>query len=1745
VLKTASAKKSNGQPPPHKESKGSGTPQPAANPLWQLLSVSSTGLQAKLTVSQSGDPHEQEADRIADQVMRMPAPGGADSKPTNRAALSVQTKAKSLEDEEQTVHRDTDGPQRRAAFTAPAEVHNTLQSPGSPLAPATRSFFEPRFGYDLSNVRVHTDALAGESAQAIRANAYTAQDHIAFRAGQYSPETDAGRALLAHELTHVLQQGAATPKEKTHAPSPNGSSAANGNGSSAANGNGKAPSVAQTASPQVAREVRTEAEPATPIVQPSWSLPLSTITPRIQRAPGDPQKVAKPVDSIVTGDVTVRVFPEQGLMSFTLVDEPWITVRWEPGSARFPNVKITSTSLSDKIEVEVSAPYDLRVTVNHGTEESYAARMLAGTSFFHKYTAGGGNVLVNEHLPGSALVPAVYTEKNHYDGHDLRIDFNPEVMEAPPAPPINEPPPFWWEFDRVEQLDAFALAHPKYYWVATQPAAGGRMRAINLTEKDLQTALVRFREDPEIAASIFRFYENGIAWTDLDPLYYMFFAYPVAAKIGAPGDAPECLIFTHGKGSYGRYALTHEEALSVWTQLEELDTAEGADAVAAVNVEGLGQFYSLMVAGKTAVWELDVDYFRKRDLFLANVLMRKQGGGADWSDLFHEDLAIWEHYLRYALDRDEALIDPELAAIIDTDSDFVSAAGERVYERVEESARLTALSAVGAAIRGIEVYTDEDNLRALVLQFPFMSTKERFDALTFLGTSPFLVPVVEFVLRNSESAQLVAMGESAYGITLSVLMVGIEGHHKELQNTYSQLADANALLLEGEFGDEVRKVTYERYGFGLDPHLYPHESVEDARAWTGRQTTQGLSFFGTEAGYLYASEAAARARHERHMKYLKIALVVAASVALVIVSAGAGVAVAGLVVGTEATGVAAAVGFTIEVAVSSMIVTAVGPGLSTFIMTEGSLDPEAYKEAYSHWGRDFLVNFVTFGFFKGLSIAIEAGAMAAAGGKEAFEASAAWQRGAIAARVITSGSAMFGISMLSHRLESGKWPEGESLHEVLFETGLSIVLLEMGSFMARGSMQKIQSWARTKRIGAGVVAEMNAIRVEVTALNEAAAKFNADPIGKKSTGMDLLAKQEALLKRQAEVIKGLKDSFGKAADAEAFNKLIAKELAEINARLNEIRGVVAFGKAEVRPMAAGGSGDVAEFTYKRGTEQELKDYFGKENVTDVGGVLEVMVGGATGKKLIFRPATNTAAGIMPSGAHTPDALIAWRNTAVTRIRGILERAGKLAADKPVLREVAKADPSTMDLAKMRDFEKLLDRAEKLLTNLEKGGPLSQISITKDGASTEDWRLRLVAERDRLLSRASLVGKENDPLVTDMSKLPMKRAGLKENTLENYRQIIDKARTMIDKAQAARLTALNQAAGGGPAPIADLQTRLSDRRADVLRRAKLFKTAKSRYILDVKSLAIGGAKKYSTLSGSEEIIARAEAKLDALAKKALDDAVTLHGPDVVTNVRAGPGLEKLTDAQVGDVMRMLGSANKLPAEALRGALLAAYAADATTPISIKRLVALSRSPAELEFVLTTFGMLRDAQVGGSFRMLRDGVSSGDKWVGAVWEMKLARMVIGIDKIRSFEVPKTTATGNRVIDILLLDGRTVEAKDWANWLPDKVQEQFFRDLEINTVDGTVASGMEKIRWIFSDPPPVSVADIRATMKTALEDFIVKKGLTKDKADALRDAFDAHSSLVESPKLGLPAAKPGVETPPKKTEVPPPPPRKDDEE
>ena len=95
----------------------------------------------------------------------------------------------------------------KPAGTTPAVSGPISLGQGRPLPPATRRYFEPRFGYDFSGVRVHADSNAARATRAVNARAFTLGRSIAFSPGQYDPDSHSGRRLLAHELTHVVQQG--------------------------------------------------------------------------------------------------------------------------------------------------------------------------------------------------------------------------------------------------------------------------------------------------------------------------------------------------------------------------------------------------------------------------------------------------------------------------------------------------------------------------------------------------------------------------------------------------------------------------------------------------------------------------------------------------------------------------------------------------------------------------------------------------------------------------------------------------------------------------------------------------------------------------------------------------------------------------------------------------------------------------------------------------------------------------------------------------------------------------------------------------------------------------------------------------------------------------------------------------------------------------------------------------------------------------------------------------------------------------------------------------------------------------------------------------------------------------------------------------------------------------------------------------------------------------------------------------
>jgi hypothetical protein len=168
-------------------------------------------VQQKLTIGKVDDPLEHEADRIADRIME--APTAEPSIGSAPPQLSRKCAECAEEDEAQMLQTKRVREREPAAEYAPDPVYKTLGSSGQALDGAVRTYFETRFGYDFSRVRVHNDGAAHEAAVSVDAKAYTAGSHLVFAAGQYAPHTPQGKHLLAHELTHVVQQsGGGAPR---------------------------------------------------------------------------------------------------------------------------------------------------------------------------------------------------------------------------------------------------------------------------------------------------------------------------------------------------------------------------------------------------------------------------------------------------------------------------------------------------------------------------------------------------------------------------------------------------------------------------------------------------------------------------------------------------------------------------------------------------------------------------------------------------------------------------------------------------------------------------------------------------------------------------------------------------------------------------------------------------------------------------------------------------------------------------------------------------------------------------------------------------------------------------------------------------------------------------------------------------------------------------------------------------------------------------------------------------------------------------------------------------------------------------------------------------------------------------------------------------------------------------------------------------------------------------------------------
>lgn len=209
--------------------------------LEPAVQAKTLGVQTKMKVNAPGDAHEQEADKMADKVMRMPDPSAEKKEEKvqrqadgNRIGKKEENIQKAPAPEEKIQKKEEEKIQKKGRIQRTGEgtpaVTSDTQSAiqnktggGQPLSSEVRDYMEPRFGADFSQVRTHNDPASAALNNQLSARAFTYQNHIFFSKDQYQPGTGEGKQLLAHELTHTIQQGHAvqrSPKLSTTAALP-------------------------------------------------------------------------------------------------------------------------------------------------------------------------------------------------------------------------------------------------------------------------------------------------------------------------------------------------------------------------------------------------------------------------------------------------------------------------------------------------------------------------------------------------------------------------------------------------------------------------------------------------------------------------------------------------------------------------------------------------------------------------------------------------------------------------------------------------------------------------------------------------------------------------------------------------------------------------------------------------------------------------------------------------------------------------------------------------------------------------------------------------------------------------------------------------------------------------------------------------------------------------------------------------------------------------------------------------------------------------------------------------------------------------------------------------------------------------------------------------------------------------------------------------------------------------------------
>jgi hypothetical protein len=1219
-------------------------------------------VQTKLSVNAPNDAYEQEADAVADKVVQLSRSEQAAVKP---APAIIQQKCADCEKEEELQRKEEGREEEKIHLQtmgggeggdAPADVETGISSSkgsGSAMPAPLREQMESGIGADFSDVKIHTGDNAVQMNQQLNARAFTHGSDIYFNNNQYSPASADGQHLLAHELTHVVQQGGGAQRMIQKAPPQQEQNTKEEYGEDyviyenelknflagglypgiLARGYIKieilnlppekaALFVPENLKPQPKVDIRNEEERMSdgPLFNDSGEMQIIEGTAPLDPAPAKPAGPKKGIVLRVTRHINIKT--KRGV--------------------EFGLNMIADTALTKNFEVTKDTPKAIiKQLFNYPFGKANIMILFNGqypgdpfpldADPIHDEDVTSLNDIIRRHAP--ELVDLNFEAQPQYDAAIRMMLANAPHAAIPLYDPNRKIK--GKEFKTLDDAAKAAGKMGKKDMLIVQ-SPDGKFHLYELTPMELFNIAEELRrnegEQKEVdwrtlgtKVKAEKVFINGKEMALSDYVHNMNYVDPQAAAEGRGKVKEEEVIVyrMRSSGFYARMPVTHDNAMALWQVID--DKIELPENIAKAKDIAEGTFVSLHVKGTARFHTIDADYVEGKRYYYQNI------------EEYNKDVKVVDpagqeyHPLMYDIIKKasgeelQQFIEAQLDRGFAHDLDFRDSAKDKkqlqrgleliVFNRLNNQANRIAIDIITKTRAALKTFTDSDDaLRMLILSMSSMDTAARHDVLTMMGVEEEKKAVFSAILSDPKSAAEIAYGIPVKTLSFKTLRSAMQTVYTDTGAALQQIENGTfkPLLADGDFCSAIRDEVYKRNGFTkLKAVDYPHR---DQTSGLFPDPLAGNSYdYSGMTEQIFANGVAHSANATLVMKIGVISGLALLTAAIVVFSGGVGAGVAAAFFEVGSAGFIAT-----EIVVTAATMTVLSEGLAQ-AMGQGALGKDKAYYGFDELGKDFLKNLALAGVFAGV-------------GRIMKNVSAVY-------RISAVGTLFLGISLGEYYHKNKKLPQGEDLYLFIYENLITLAAIEAGAVLARPLTKMFYTIgvdARVTRLNARITE----IKLGIGASQQKLATMVAAKKFESGEALKLIGEQRVHLERMQKVLQEIRDVKDMKTEID-----VEFELAKIDEALQKIRVAEFQQKIEFKQNRFAED----KVAYKPGPDavKDITEFYGKDNVTgpDKEGMIEVKQ--ADGSKLTFYPESKeseiTAAALNKPAAKLDPAIPYSRN----------------------------------------------------------------------------------------------------------------------------------------------------------------------------------------------------------------------------------------------------------------------------------------------------------------------------------------------------------------------------------------------------------------------------------------------------------------------------------------------------------------------